>query len=682
MRFLILLALTLILNVSLEADDNLDSSRSFYKVAYNRDKKEERDSFEKARILYNEARFNQAIRTYQEIIKADPHNIKAFLNLAYLYKDLAEYKQAIATVKEALDFSDDIQLRMLLGQLYYLDGNPEQAIIKLRQFLPFYSESPEFLLYLGMSYEGIGELIEAEAFYNKFIGFKPNSVLAYLKLGNIYYQKQEFKQAMRAYQKVISLDPSIPKVRPKLAECFTKLGKTTEAYKQYAKSVAINPSDKLLQERLDEAKAKLGDDFFKRQKTQILKYRRKKSIKVTASALGKISPRVRVGVASINGSIEFKCGSPFEIIDKRSNNILFKGRKESFYSLVFNKKTVIQLKDYQGNVLLEGLNRPFLIRNKSGNSVISIFDIPVGKGNFWAGWSDQQYRGIIEVIPDSNGFQLINLINLEEYLYGVLPSEMSADWPKQALRAQAIAARTWAVKNIARHKHQGFNFCSSVHCQAYKGVGVETELTNQAVDDTAGLVAVLDNQPVDIFYANNCGGCTRDGVVDSLTLNFNFYPSPLELEEWLKGEPDVFCNLEATRLANFRWKRLYAQEQLQAMLDKFNIDIGEPMKVIPQTRARSGHLISIKIQGTEANQIIEGENNIRKTLGNLLSSAFKIETRFNQEGHPVEYIFYGGGFGHGRGLCQVGMKGMALGGYDYLKILEHYYPETKIKKIY
>ena len=486
------------------------------------------------------------------------------------------------------------------------------------------------------------------------------------------------------------------------------MGRLSEAYKQYARSVAIEPEDQLLQKRLEETKAKLGEDFFTRQKRLTSQRRRKKSIQVKVSPHALRAPQVRVGIAKIKGSIGFKCGSDFEIIDKQSDKPLFQGESESIYSLVFDKKASIRLMDDQDNVLPIDLDKPFLIKNKSRNSVVSIFDLSWGEGSFWAGWHDQQFRGIIEAIPDDSGFQLINLVNLEEYLYGVLPSEMPADWPKQALCAQAIAARTWAMKNKARHNHQGFNFCRAVHCQAYKGVGAETRHTNQAVDDTAGLILVesgsqshnliskeedspdvkadahleSNNQPISIFYSNNCGGCTQDGVVDTPSLDLNFPLSPLELEEWFKSKPDTFCNLKSERSANFRWVRLYKQKQVQAMLDKAGIDIGELLKIIPQRRARSSHLISIKIQGTENSQIIEGENNIRKILGNLRSSAFKIETRFNQENAPVEFIFYGGGFGHGRGLCQTGVKGMALEGHNHLEILKHYYPDAEIKVIY
>jgi SpoIID/LytB domain protein len=128
--------------------------------------------------------------------------------------------------------------------------------------------------------------------------------------------------------------------------------------------------------------------------------------------------------------------------------------------------------------------------------------------------------------------------------------------------------------------------------------------------------------------------------------------------------------------------RVYEREQLQALLDKSDINIGKLLKTIPQRRAVSGHLSSIKLVGTESTQVIEGEYKIRKILGNLLSSAFKIEVKYNQHKVPVEFIFYGAGFGHGKGLCQRGIKGMAMEGYNYHQILKHYYPNVQIETQY
>ena len=129
MKLLILLALFLLLSISSETNADLQS-------------------FQQGHVLYNEARFAEAISTYQKIIKNNPQSIEAYLNLAYLYKDLAEYKQATDLIEGALQFSKDLRIRMLLSRLYYLGGKPREAIFKLKQMLPSYSEDPQVLFYL------------------------------------------------------------------------------------------------------------------------------------------------------------------------------------------------------------------------------------------------------------------------------------------------------------------------------------------------------------------------------------------------------------------------------------------------------------------------------------------------------------------------------------------------------
>ncbi|MFC1658023.1 SpoIID/LytB domain-containing protein [Candidatus Omnitrophota bacterium] len=639
------------------------------------------DSYRQAASFYNQAKFSEAVNLYKDIIKADPKQRQAYLNLACLYKDLAEYEQAIDVIKKLPEFIRDIRAVELLARLYYLKGEPKQAISYLSQALSFTQADSRALFYLGLCNEDIGQLREAEEFYSQAVELNPDNVLAYLKLGDIYYQGKRLKQATQAYEKVISLDPSITEVRSKLADCFGGLGQFQDAYEQYAKYVAIHPEDALAKKNLQKIKEKLGEGFFKRKDELALLRRSRASIRVKPSKVSEQAPPVRVGIAKIGWSIEFKTGSPFEIIDAQSSKVLASGKGESMYSLIFSKGGKVKLRDQAGEITRLSLEKKFLIKNQSANAVISVFDLPVGAGTFWAGWRDQQYRGIIEVLPESDGFWLINLVNLEEYLYGVLPSEMPSNWPSEALCAQAIAARTWAIKNKSRHAREGFNFCSTVHCQVYKGAGAENSLTSQAVDATAGLVVTYNNQPMEIFYSNNCGGCTQSGVVDAQEKDFAFPLSPFELDSWLLQRPEAFCNLKNERSANFRWVRFYKRGQLKAMLSDAGIDIGEPLGVIAQSRTISGHLLSLKIKGSESSQIIEGEYKIRKILGNLFSAAFKIEVKYIN-GLPQEFIFFGAGFGHGKGLCQTGIKGMALGGYSYHQILGHYYPDAKIERKY
>jgi SpoIID/LytB domain protein len=111
-------------------------------------------------------------------------------------------------------------------------------------------------------------------------------------------------------------------------------------------------------------------------------------------------------------------------------------------------------------------------------------------------------------------------------------------------------------------------------------------------------------------------------------------------------------------------------------------DLGDISKIIVLKRQRSGHINTIKIIGTKSSYIIEKELNIRKILGNLRSSMFKIELKLSKDARPQQFVFYGGGWGHGAGMCQAGACGMAKQGKDYKQILRHYYRGVEFKKIY
>ncbi|MBL7081337.1 MAG: SpoIID/LytB domain-containing protein [Candidatus Omnitrophica bacterium] len=685
---------------------------------------------EEAAQSYNNGEYEKTIRLYQEILIQEPQNLAAALNLAYLYKDSAEYEEAIRILK---NLPEDFAVLKLLGELYYLHHQPRKALPYLQEALKKKPSQPELLIYQGQCLEDLGNFARAEKNYLKAIRVDANNTLALLRLGDLYLRREEFSKAIDVFETLKSLEPSITKIHSLLGHSYFQINDFVSSYRAFAKAYTINPQDKL-KEELEKVKTKLNDDFFKRQKGDNERQRRRKLIKVKSSPHKSAAPLVRIAVGRITDRVDFKSGSSFEIMNKddgqcrftpfeiqnKNSNLRpahakaglfrtgFTGDKEKIYSLVFDKKNkCVYLKDIRETTKLL-LNNSFLMSNKREDSVFSFFDLLIGEGNFWAQKQNLQYRGQIQVDIKSDAMQLINIINLEEYLYGVLPSEMPPSWPKAALKAQAIVARTRAVKNLGRYnRKEGFDFFSSTRSQVYNGAAYERQQTNQAVDETAGLILTFAGEPIEIFYSNNCGGHTQDDIFSAQNLPYlkgrldtdskpvplqpvppsrwdrlKFPLSPWDLEKWLMQRPNVFSNLEEENPANFRWVRLYKREELEELLRNKNIDVGMILKIIPQRRARSGHLISIKIEGTEGVKKVTGQNKIRTILGNLRSSAFRVDIRYNSRGVPEEFIFYGAGFGHGVGMCQSGAKGMSKSGVSAQEILGHYFPETQIKKIY
>jgi len=623
---------------------------------------------EKVVLSYNEESFQEVINLYKKNLESGSQKIYFRLSLAIIYKDLALYDSAIELLKE---IERDEKIEDLLGRIYYLNGQSEEAINYLRD-----------RLYLGLCYEDLGNLSNAKKYYLGAIEQDENNIIALSRLAKIYIKEKDFRKAVDLYEKVKALDPSIIEVNRILADLYFEMNDFLSSYRAYTETVTVEPKNLESKKKLDLVKEKLPKEFFKKEKEKKDLLRRKISVFVRPVRVILGCPKVKVGISK-SDSFDFKCMSDFEIRDKKKNT-LFRGKKDSIYRIILDRqRKKMNLKDEDGR-LLKVLDPPFLIRGTLSSATICIFDLFFGQEQFWAKRVDRCFRGDIEVDLFRDKLSLINILNLEEYLYGVVPSEIPPDSPFEALKVQAIAARTTALKKLGRHKEEGFDLCSEIHCQVYGGASVEKEIINKAIDKTRGLVITYKDAPIDALYSANCGGHTQPnifgkdlpylkGTPDTDT-EIDFPLSPLDLEEYLSDLPDAFCS---SKRADFRWKRIYERKDLEKIMN-----VGKLFKIIPLERSASGHLKSIKVIGDDTTKIIEGELNIRKVFGNLRSSLFKIETKFDKNKEPDFFILYGAGFGHGVGMCQKGAIGMAKRGRDYLEIITHYFPKTKVKKWY
>jgi len=644
-----------------------------------------------ANILYNNAEYLKAIKFYKKL--SDSGDIQGYLNLAVIFKDLGNYSEAIKILKKAINkgFGKDIRVLALLGRLYYLNSQIDEAIDVLRKLLEIEPDNLEANINLGLCFEEKKDYSKAQGYYQKVVSLNPNHIISHLSLASLYQRQGSIEEAVKEYQKVNLLDASIVNIQKIMAELLFKLGNFAESFKLYQRIVLREPKNKLAQARILELKDKLGKDYFEKERKKLALLREKKQILVKPYPYIKDIPYVRIGLIEKEKFIEFKCSTPFSIETKSKMNVLADGKENEIYriSKTVDNKIIITNQKKQNFIIGESI----LIRPENPQGTITIFNVLEGKEHFWMYQADRSFRGIMEVILEKEGLKVINVVNLEEYLYSVIPSEMPSDWPKEALKAQAVASRTQALKKLGRHKEEGFDFCSQVHCQVYTGVEAETEQTRQAVDETRGIILVYEDKPIDAIYSSNCGGHTQDNIFgdkkdipylkgrpDMLEEKKISFPlSPIDLEDWLKNPPEgILCDINNS---NFRWVRIYSYEEMKEMLSKFK-DLGEIKKIIITKRNKSGHISEIKIIGTNNTYFLEKELEIRNTLGGLRSSMFKIEVKKDLQGHPEKFIFYGGGFGHGVGMCQQGAYGLANRGKDYKEILRHYFGKVEFKKIY
>lgn len=272
------------------------------------------------------------------------------------------------------------------------------------------------------------------------------------------------------------------------------------------------------------------------------------------------------------------------------------------------------------------------------------------------GHSARKYRGSIEVSLAGGCIRLVNVVNIDDYILGVLPSEMPESYPVEALKAQAIAARTYLLTNKKKHASEGFDVCDSTHCQSYGGVLAEKTLTSAAVADTRGDVLTYDGRPASIMYSTDCGGATR-GCDDRA--------------------PYLKCVVEPDDIKHTTWEKSYSLADLEKKLVKLGIKeaVGLKSIAIGETDT-SGRAVDLTVTGNSATKTIP-VSQLRSALGGdvLKSTLFTIE-----QPEDDKITIRGRGWGHGVGLCQVGAKGLALPPHNLTcdQILAHYFPGTQI----
>ncbi|MCR4435606.1 MAG: SpoIID/LytB domain-containing protein [Clostridiales bacterium] len=326
----------------------------------------------------------------------------------------------------------------------------------------------------------------------------------------------------------------------------------------------------------------------------------------------------------------------------------------------------------------------------------------------------QSYRGDLEVrrITGSD-MTLINVVPLEQYLYGVVPAEIESYSHPEALKAQAVASRTYALKNLGKFKKWGFDLCNSVWDQLYKGYGVETKATNKAVDDTKGKSVVYNGNVAEVFFFASSGGMTEDAK--------NVFGVDIP---YLKSVDDKY---ESAKSNHYSWEKTLTAEDIKGLMKKKGYDLGDILSVTVTKTSNAGRPVELVIKGTKGEK--KFENDDCRYVFNLNSQWYSIttdvdvsvkgqgtdpvktqlqakkamtstglksiETTASGKGGlsvvdgsknkktismvPTTYKITGKGWGHGVGMSQEGAKGMASAGFKFDQILKHYFPGTTIE---
>ncbi|MEO0202270.1 MAG: SpoIID/LytB domain-containing protein [candidate division WOR-3 bacterium] len=401
-------------------------------------------------------------------------------------------------------------------------------------------------------------------------------------------------------------------------------------------------------------------------------------------------------LSNLNANFEFKTiGVKLSNIDTREF-LLLEGPYEKLDSFVEGKNIALLDKVQEGEVILKynniekKLKIPFKIQSKSP---ITLKNFLIDDGLNPPVITTRSYEGYFEIWLDINAKQvlIVNIINFENYIKGILPYEMSNKFPIEALRAQAILARSHAL-SVYKKKlmllYQPYDLTSDVYTQVYGGTKDVNENINLAVELTRGLFLTFNNNIVYALFHSSCGGSLDDGNLWNNPLSYYFSKiddnknTPLDLSEdslvreFINNDKmDVYCNNKNFAGAKevFRWTEVFRISEIEKKLNRkiLGFEVLE--------RSKGGRVKKLIIKFKSGDSIISGELNVRRFFyknGYLRSALFY----FDIKGDSL--IIRGGGFGHGIGLCQYGAGERALKGQYYYQIINSYFPNVTITRLY
>lgn len=336
----------------------------------------------------------------------------------------------------------------------------------------------------------------------------------------------------------------------------------------------------------------------------------------------------------------------------------------------------------------------------------AVLDIRAGKNTIQVGQGKNKrpnhvYVGPLRFQPNAYGnYTLVNQVPLETYLRGVVPNEIGASAPYAALEAQAILARTYALRNLRRFAIDGYQLSADVHCQVYFGLSGATANTDRAIAATNGMVLTYQNELVDALYSSTTGGITASfsdvwngpdrpylrPVVDAVSKVWDLSRNSLASEQNFRRFISLDKGFNEERQQLFRWRKDSSLTALSQELKRFldnrkhplaNMTSIQQMQVVE--RSPAGRIQKMVVQ-TDKGVVELHKEEVRSAFMAPRSTFFYLEP-IKKDQVLWGYAFVGGGFGHGVGLSQTGAYQLAGLGWSSQKILNFYYPGTQLQPL-
>jgi len=652
---------------------------------------------------YLEGNLTKAAREYEEAAGISGNDAMPLLNAAMVYKQLDRYDDAVKLMQKA--FARDPQNADILSETGWLKfhlADYEGALPYFEKALTLNPNNHRAVLGNASAWSQLGDIIKTVEYLQKYRELRKDFAgVDYIFAWN-YVNFKMYEKAQEHLIIALRKDPSFVEARLPLAGIYLREEKYNEAWNQYYRVLDYAPHHPEAESMIKKIRGKLTkqpEDIrppFKILKPTIVEH-------IDAINELKKSPKIRVGVGAnnkgeqgTNREIRFRSFGRISVIGKKTRKEYAKIRPGEIWKLKFEAGKVSLFSDK--GIRYGSFPAPILLVPGDKKNGTIIFEADRNSANPYFRYSDREYRGYMEIYPIAGrGIGLVNVVELEIYLMGVVPSEMEPQWPYEALKAQSVIARTQAILRAQSgpHKKHGYHICDTEHCQVYKGVNIEANSTDKAILDTEGEILTYHGRVAYTFYHSNCGGHIQAskevagwGEVPYLTSHAdapgNKDLGPWEFNLWMKDNPPAYCNYPGTVSGKeFRWMKIIKKKDLEFKLNR-DYGIGELIEIIPMKRSLSGNVNSIKVIGKKKTIVIRKEHLIRNAFGfsSLKSTLFLMETNRFKNRKIRNFWFYGGGWGHGIGLCQSGAAGMAgKENKKYEEILRFYFPQTKIRKL-
>ena len=678
----------------------------------------------RARALYFSADVLKAAEAFEAASKRSPGDWRLWSDGAVAWAESGRPDKAIAWAKKAAELHPAAPTRASYGWTLLRAGEAEAADAEFGAALQLDPRSAWALLGAGRAKLALGKPKEAVVLLKKAADAAPGQSLADYYLGMAHDALGESSEASEAYRRAVGADSYFNEGRGVLARSYLRLKRYNEAWRQLQKLVDADPGSKLARAMLETVRPLLTRSAEPSPPSGPAAAAPAQAAHET-EAWGKAPVPLRVGISSTalgkprpRKSATVRGSGHWKALDAKTGKLITRADAGDAWTIAIAVPPSKGKKKKKGRSRLELRGpdgRPYpapgdavrLVPDELGPTTLTIEDDTRGS---------RAFRGELELAMTGGRrvLRVVNVLGLEDYTHGVVSSEMPQRAPLEALKAQAVVARTHAlyIRLVTRrHRKEGYDVCDEQHCQMYNGLRAETERTRAVVRDTRGRIAAYDGRPAHVIYCSHCGGHTQSGTdigwgrvpywtgVPDAADEAPTPAGPVELRRYLSDWPKGFDRPSSyVHASHARWTRAIPAKELEAKLDR-KLKVGKLKGLRVVRRAPSGHVNAILVTGSRKTVKVKDELSIRGLLGvgSLRSTLFVLDVEYKKEASkakvpkgkkappptlvPETYVFRGGGWGHAIGLCQSGAMGRAEAGQDYERIVKAYFKGVELRSL-